>query len=229
MEHIGVIPLFGIVPVGSCLHVVDEGVVGPSGGVDGSRKNLAESGEAHVARACSPHHTLDGVILLHKAQFKGIGTVIDNNDVFKIVADQLYHVLLGVVELEVMVAFVPVFIIFRIVGIDIAVCHILRDVVVAFTCEAGDHDDRGVGEFLCVGNQFITVIFHRRFREVPVLGSDGDRCTVRGKGGVEVDQLLVYLKPGIPDTVDEAHLFIQIIDAAGACPAVHRIGRAPAE
>ena len=99
----------------------------------------------------------------------------------------------------------------------------------AFTCEAGDHDDRGVGEFFCVCNQFITVIFHRRFREVPVLGGDGDRCPVRGKGGVEVDQLLVYLKPGIPDAVDEAHFFIQIIDAAGACPAIHRVRGAPSE
>ena len=224
MQHVGVVPLFGIVPVRRGFHVVHKGVIGSAGGIHRPVQDLAESREAYIARTGSPDQPLNGIIFLYKAKFECVGAVIHDNYIFKIVAYQPDHVLFRVVQLEIVVAFVPVAIVFGVVGIDLTGRHVLRDIVVAFTSEAGDDDHRGIGEVLCIFNQLIAVVLYRRLRKIPVLCRDGYGSAVRCKGRIKVNQLLVYLKPGILNAFDQAHFCIQIIDTAGTRSSVNRVG-----
>ena len=229
VQHVGVVALLGVVPVGGLGHVIDEGVVGAAGGVHGAGQDLAQGGEAHVAGAAGPDDALDLGEVFAEAQLKGIGAVVDNDDLAEVCAHQLDHVALSVIELQIVGALIPVVVGLAVVGVDLAVGHILGDVVVALAGHAGDHDHRGVGEVLRVFEQCVVIVCGGGLGQIPVLGGDGDRGAVFGIAQVEVDQLLVHFKARVLNTLDQTDLVVEVVQAAGAGAAVDRVGGGPAE
>ncbi len=228
VHEVGVVGLLGIVVVRSAVDVVDEGVVGLAGGVHGAAKDLAESREADVAGAGSPHDGLDLRILLGKTKLKRIRTVVDQDDFVEILADQVHHVALGAVQLQVVLTRLKVIVLGRIV-IEDGLGHILGDIVVALARHTGDHDDRRVGVGLGVVHQLLGVVLRRHFGQVPVLGRDGDRRAVLGVGLVEVKQLLVDGEARLLQPLPQAHDGEEGVDAARARAAIDRVGGGPTE
>ena len=229
MQHIGIIAFFGVIPVRCILHVIDKGIVGFSRGVHSSVQDFTQCRKAHIAGTGSPDDAFNLLIFLSKAELKSVSSVVNHNNIVEIGADEIDHGFLGVVELEVMGTFIPVRVVFGVVSVNLALCHILGNIVMAFTRKAGNHDDSCIGKGFCVGDQFIAVILYRSFGEVPVLSGDGNRCAAFRITEIEVDQLLVDFKTGFFNAVNQAYLFIKVIDAAGTGTAVNRVGRCPAE
>ena len=228
VKHVGIVGLLGVVVVRSGIDVVHEGVVGLARGVHGAGEDLAQRGEAHVAGAGSPHEGLDLRELLDEAELEGIGAVVDHDDVVEVGADELDHVALGLGELQIVVAGLPVVVCLGVV-LEGGLAHILRDIGVTLAGEAADHDDGGVGVILGSVDELIGVVGSRRLRKVPVLGRDRDGRTALGIAEVEVDEILVDLEARVLKAIDEAHDWEQAVDAAGAGTAVDGVGGGPAE
>ena len=128
-----------------------------------------------------------------------------------------------------MIALIPVRIVRRVIGIDFALRHILRNIVVAFSGHTGNHNNSCIRKFFCISDQLIAVILHRRLWKIPVLRCNGNRSTVFCKAGIKINQFPIYFKSCIPDCFNQAYLRIQIVDTAGTCPTIYRVGRAPAK
>ena len=180
-------------------------------------------------------------MILDKSEFKSIGAVVDDDDFFKILTDQCHHLLLAVVELQIVVARVPVISLIesvvincRPVGRAILISavddslHVVRKVR-AFAAGAGDHDHCGVGESLGVRHHSIRIFADGGLGQCPVLGPHAAHRPVRLVSGVEIAQLGVGLDPRIVKALQKAHRFISCVQSSGSAAAQHGIGGSPAK
>ena len=106
--HVGVVEIAEVVPPGSRLEVIDQRVDRLSGGVDLAGYDFAQSSHADMSAGSRPDETLDLRVFFDKAELESVGAVIDDNNIFKILTDQGYHFFLAVIQLQIVVARVPV-------------------------------------------------------------------------------------------------------------------------
>ena len=106
--HIVIEEAAEVIPPGGGFHVVHIGIHQMAGGVHRTGDNFAQSGKASLTGAGAGNEALNLGVILHPAQLKGVGAVVEHNDVVKVGAHQLHHFLLPVGELEEVVSGVPV-------------------------------------------------------------------------------------------------------------------------
>ena len=239
LVHVAVGVVAKVVCPGSGEQVIDIGVNELAGGVDLASNDLAQSGETGLAGTGTPDGALDLVILLDEAQLERVGCVINNDDVVKVLADQLDQLFLTVGQVQVAVALIPVIALVQgvVIGhgsysiahfaIDQA-HHIIRNVS-AFAANTGDDDHSGVGELLGVGHHLIGVQRDVGLRQSPVLRPHTNGRTLSLVVGVELGQLLVGLNAGLGQTLEQAGDGIGIIQSAGTGATIAGVGGSPAK
>ena len=111
-----------------------------------------------------PDETLDLRVFFDKAELESVGAVIDDNNIFKILTDQGYHFFLAVIQLQIVIACVPVIALIesvvvsrRSVSCAVLVCAVddrldIVGKVCSFSAGSGDHDHGCAGERLCVSH-----------------------------------------------------------------------------
>ena len=162
-------------------------------------------------------------MVFYETKLESICTVIDKNNLVKILTYKVYHLLFSVGELQIMVAFIPV--ISFIQRIIINACrvggavligtvddcvHISRKVS-TFAAGTGDNDHSRVGECLCIGDEFICICGNVRLRKCPVLCPHSDYRTVSLILCVERRQFGVRLNACIRKACENVGCRIRII------------------
>ena len=241
LVHVGVVEVTEVVPPGSGLEVIDQGINSLGGRIDLTGYDFAQSGHADMSAGSCPDETLDLRVFFDKSEFKRVGAVVDNNDVLEILAYQCHHFLLAVVEHQIVVAGVPVVALVegvviscRPVSCSVLISavddrlHIVRKVR-AFSAGTGDHDHRRVGECLRVRHHLVGVFADIGLGQSPVLRPHTADRAIRLVSGVEIAQLCVGLNAGIVQAVQKADRVISLVQSAGSAAAQHGIGGSPAE
>ena len=122
--HVGVGEISKVVPGRSSRQILYEGIRRLAGRIHGTVHDLTQSGETGVAGAGSQDHGADLGILIHPAQLHGVVGVDDDNDLVKLGADLLDHVLFGDGELQIVLARLEV-VIAAVVGVNAFVVAVL--------------------------------------------------------------------------------------------------------
>ena len=228
-----------VVVAGGGGQVIDEGIGRLGRGVGGAGDDVAQAVEAGLAGAGAPQHALDLGVVIDKAQLHGGGAVVDQGDVVEVLADQLDHVLFLVGEVEVGVALIPVVALVQalVVGLGVAdfgrgavgqLVHIGGQVG-AFAADAGDDDDGLVRVLLGAVQQLVGVQAGSRLGDGPVALPHADDGAVGLILGVEVDEVLVGVEPGVAQAVQQADHGEGVAQRTGTGAAVAGVGGRPAK
>ena len=224
--HVGVGEVAKVVRGGGLGQVVHEGIDGATGGVHIAAEDGAQCVEAALTGACAPDNALDLAVILDPAQLHGVGAVVDHNDLIKVLADQIDHVLLGLGQLQVVVAGLKIVVAVTCVVGDLR--HIGGQVS-TLAAHAGDDYHGGIRESLGVVHQLVGVLCSLRLRQGPVLREHTHHRAVRTVGGVEVGQLGVQLKTRIGQTLQQGDGGVSIGQRTGTGAAVAGVGGSPAK
>ena len=224
--HVGVGEVAKVVRGGGLGQVVHKGIDGTAGGVHIAAEDGAQCVEAALTGACAPDNALDLAVILDPAQFHSVSAVVDHNDLIKVLADQIDHVLLGLGQLQVVVAGLKIVVAVTCVVGDLR--HIGGQVS-TLAAHAGDDYHGGIRESLGVVHQLVGVLCSLRLRQGPVLREHTHHravCTVRG---VEVGELGVQLKAGILQALQQGDGGVSIGQCTGTGAAVAGVGGSPAK
>ena len=199
--------------------VIGVGIDQAAGGIDRAGQRLTNRVEADRAGAADPERGVHAV--LEEAELHRVGGVDEHDGLREALRlHEREQVFLVLRQLEI----VP-----SVVGLAVA-CgeHILRQVA-ALAADAGEHDDRGVGEVLRLLQHRLGVGGGGNLGRSEV-GAGIAALLRAGDPGVPVEfhELLVDLKPGILQALDDVHIRGGVARAA-ARAAVDRIDRAVAE
>ena len=257
--HIGVTEVAKVVDVGrsSGKQVFQEDFRRASGRIDGPAQDFSQRGKARRAGAGRPDDRANLLILVHPAQFHGVVGVENYDDVVKVAADKLDQVLFLIGQLQiglsrvkigcvavVLISSVKIAVVvprlrqyaFRVGGSVCAVNdrpHIFGQVR-ALAAGTGQDNHRLIGKRFGGVHQFICIAVHGRFRQRPVLLSDGRGCPFAGRRtgshviGIHRRQVRVGgetggLKPFQNPRVSGG------VGRTGTGAAVNRVGGRPAE
>ena len=188
-----------------------------------------------------PNEAFDLRVLIDKAELERIGSVVDDKDLVKTLTHKVYHLLLTVVELQVMVARVPV--VARVQGVVVGSGPVGRPILIgavddplhvdrkvrAFAAGTGDHDHGGIRESLCVRNERLRVQADIGLRKCPVLDPHSDDRAVRLVVRIEPAQLLIGLDPRIREALQEADGVVDFVERAASASSEHGVGGCPAK
>ena len=239
--HVGVIEVAEIVPPGSLFEVIHKGIHCFGRGVDFAGDDLSERSHADVPAGSRPDEALDLRVLLHKSELKCVGAVVNDDDIVKRRTDQIDHFLLSVVQLQIVVARVPV--ITFVEGVVVACRRVGRAVLIgafddrlhvrrkvgAFSARTGDHDHGGIGEGLRVRHKVSRIGFDVRFGQRPVLDPHADHRAVRLVLRIEPAEFGVRLNAGIRKTLEKVYRRIRLVERAGTAAAQHGVRGGPSE
>ena len=224
--HVGVVEVAKVVGSGGLGQVVHKGINGTAGGVHIAAEDGAQSIEAALAGAGAPDNALDLAVILDPAQLHGVGTVVDHNDLVKVLADQVDHVLLGLGQLQVVVAGLKVV---------VAVASVVGDLghiggqVGALAAHTGDDHHGGIREGLGVVHHLVGVLCSLRLRQGPVLREHPHHRAVSTVGRVEVGELGIQLKAGVLQALQQGDGGVSVGQSTGTGAAVAGVGGSPAK
>ena len=224
--HVGVGEVAKVVRSGGLGQVVHKGIDGTAGGVHITAEDGAQCVEAALTGACAPDNALDLAVILDPAQFHSVGAVVDHNDLIKVLADQIDHVLLGLGQLQVVVAGLKVVVAVACVVGDLR--HIGGQVC-TFAAHAGDDYHGGIRESLGVVHHLVGVLCSLRLRQGPVLSEHTHLRAVSTVRGVEVAQLSIQLKAGILQALQQGNGGVGVGQRTGTGAAVAGVGGSPAK
>ena len=239
--HVGVVEVAEVVPPGSRLEVIDQCVDCPGRRVDLTGYDFAQGGHADMSAGSCPDETLDLRVFFDKTELESVGTVVNDNDVLKVPAHQRDHLLLAVVEHQIVIAGVPVAALVegivigcRSVGCAVLICAVddrlhVSGKVCALSAGTGDHDHGCTRERLRVRDHVVCVFADIRLGQRPVLGPHAADRAVRLVGGVKITQLGIGLDARVVQALQKAYGFISFIQGAGASAAQHGVGGSPSE
>ena len=224
--HVGVGKVAKVVRGGGLGQIIHKGINGAAGGVHIAAEDGAQSVEAALTGACAPDNALDLAVILDPAQFHGVGAVVDHNDLIKVLADQIDHVLLGLGQLQVVLAGLKVVVAVACVVGDLR--HIGGQVS-AFAAHTGDDYHGGIRERLGVVHHLVGVLCSLRLRQGPVLREHTHHRAVCTVGGVEVGELGVQFKARVLQTLQQGDGGVSIGQRTGTGAAVAGVGGSPAK
>ena len=207
--HVGVREV-ARVPVGrGRAVVVGVGVRKAAGGVDLAAEGIAHGREARGAGAADPHDGVDAAVL-DKAELHGVGGVDEKNHALKArILDEGKEVLLVLGELEVAA---------RVIA-KASSLHVLRQVA-TLAADAGEHDHGHVGEVARGAHELVAVLGGGNLGGRKVSALKAALVTTAHAGVVvEVNELLVDLKAGIGEALDQVNV-VGGVARAGAGAAV---------
>ena len=224
--HVGVVEVAKVVRSGGLGQVVHKGIDGTARGVHVAAEDGAQSVEAALAGAGAPDNALDLAVVLDPAQLHGVGTVVDHNDLIKVLADQVHHVLFGLGQLQVVVTGLKVVVAVACVVGDLR--HIGGQVC-TFAAHTGDDHHSGVREGLGIVHQLVSVLCCLRLRQGPVLSEHPHLRAISTVRGVEVAQLGIQLKAGVLQALQQGDGGVGVGQSTGTGAAVAGVGGSPAK
>ena len=207
LVHVVIQHVAEVVPGRGGGQVIHKGINGAAGGVHIAAQHGAQGVEAALAGACAPDHALDLAVILDPAKFHGVCAVVNNNNIVKVLADEIYHVLFRLGKLQVMLARLKVIV--AVAGIIGNGAHIGGQVS-AFAANAGDHDHCRVRECLCIVDQVIAVLGCFRFRQGPVLCKHANLRAVCTVSSIKITQFGVQLKACIRQALQQRNRGVSI-------------------
>ena len=220
--------------------VIHPGIGGLAGGVDLALEDVAQSVETGSTHAGADHEALDLGVVLDPAHFEGVGAVVNDDDLIKVGGNEVDEVLLRLAGLQIGHAGGEVVVI-AVVGVKsvgvlgallIGAVHDSAHIVgqiSALAAAAGQHQNSGVRECLCVGNHLVGIRSSGGLGQSPVLTVvDGDSRTVGAVSGVEIAQLGVGVEACVLQAGEQVHSGGNV-HRAGAGAAVDGIGGSPAK
>ena len=239
--HVSVVEVTKVVPPRSLFEIVNQCINGLRGRIDLTGNDFAKCGHADVSAGSCPDEALDLRILLNETKLECVGAVVNDDYVFKVGADQLDHFSLAVVQLQIVVACVPV--VALVEGIVIGCCSVgcavligavddrlhVSGKVCAFSAGTGDNDHSGIGECFRIRHHVIRVSAHVGLGQCPVLCPHTAYRAVCLVGGIEIAQLGVGLDACVIQALQQTHGVICLVQSAGSAAAQHRIGGSPAK
>ena len=217
--QVAVSKVAGVPEGGGRGQIIGIGVHQTAGGVHRTGEHFAHRVEAHRAGAAHPEGRVHAV--LQEAQLHGVGGVDEHDDLGEALGlDQRQQILLVLRQLQV----VP-----PVVGLAVARGKHILGQVAALAADAGEDDDRRVGEVL------------RLLQDRVGVGGGGDLCGGEVGAGVaallgalhagvpvELHQLFVDLQAGVLQALDHVHIGGGVAGAAAGA-AVDRVDGAVAE